>query len=283
VVLNDINIDKPVLLIGAAPNLKQYLKPDAYKNFFTITIGKALYATNYTDLLFSIDLVRVVHNLSNFSDRWGHYLVPHFITHHFWDSRSSGIFETGSWKIEFNHHDGTSKPYTDDSRYRYPLSPEHNSMAHHFLDFRSVPKFTVGKHDGSYLIAGSLKYEDVDEIVDFSKYKNITKFTRDDIWKHNTDKVDAYHQFLHKDGKLRNDCNSTHFALNWLWMKGIKNIYTVGVSKDYHKWDDTEKIMNMYDINCTRVEDAILDKRTRNHITSPKRGYADLAERMMIE
>ena len=256
--LNDIDIDKPVLLIGASPELKKYLPKNASEDFFTIAIGKSICAIDHVNILFSLDLVRIVHNISNFSERWDYYFVPHFISHHFWDSSTSGLFEIGGWKIEFDRKTGKSNPFTADSKYNYPLSPEHNKMLHHFLDFRDF-KNHKGKTDcKNYLIADSLLYKDVDSVINFGKYNGIVKFDRDDISR--TDETHPhsrkdYQKFLSTDGKLHNDCNSTHFALNWLWLKGVKEIHTVGISKDFHKWEDTQKILNLYQITQTRIED----------------------------
>ena len=131
-------------------------------------------------------------------------------------------------------------------------------MLHHFLDFRDLKKYK-GKTDcKNYLIADCLSYEGVDSIIKFNKCNGIIKFERDDISKiddaHPHSRKD-YQKFLSRDGKLHNDCNSTHLALNWLWLKGVKEIHTVGISKDFHNWENTQKVLDLYQIKQTRLED----------------------------
>jgi len=60
---------------------------------------------------------------------------------------------------------------------------------------------------------------------------------------------------LLKDNTLRNHCSCLHFLINWLWLKGIRNIHTVGITREYEGWGNTRQLFDFYGINFNMMED----------------------------
>ena len=71
--------------------------------------------------------------------------------------------------------------------------------------------------------------------------------------------VDLVHlpidDFLKRDGTLRNHCSSLHFLVNWLWLNDIKEVHTVGITREYEGWSYTRQLFDFYGINFTMMED----------------------------
>ena len=90
----NLKIDKPVLVVGSGFSGKINTK-----DFFVLSSGKSLHNLDYVDVVISIDLIRIIHNISNFRKKWGLHLVPHRITNTQWFGLSSGIMQRKSGEI----------------------------------------------------------------------------------------------------------------------------------------------------------------------------------------
>ena len=263
--LNKLRIDKPVLLVGSAPHINEYLTPERLKylkldEYFTLCTGRAIYALDHVDVTTCLDLIRLVHNLSNFSDRWDYFLVPHQLTKRYWDGQHAGIFEvtnTSPFSGEsprFTVNIGAKEPVTvkdfDKIVYRYPRSPKHSKMLFHAVDFSDKVK-GLGVYSGRSVLHPSVSYETVDEVMDLSQYNGIVRFHRED--------VDLVHSpvddFLVKDGSLRNCCSSLHFLINFLWLKNVREIHMLGITREHSSWGYTRQLLDFYGITFYMLED----------------------------
>ena len=224
--LESLKSDKPVLLIGSNRTIEKF---DGYADYFTLSTGKALYAVDHVNVVTSLDMIRIIHTFSNFRKRWDHYLIPHFITNHLWYGRETEIL----------------KPRQ--GSFVYTRRPAYSSMFFELESFFHMNK-NPGFYDGYNIAHPSVSYEDADEIIDFSRFK-ATKFTRED--------VGSIEDLQNDDGVLRNVSSSVHLLLNWLWLKGVKKVKTIGVSKEHKSWEDTQKLFSIYNMTHERIEDEI--------------------------
>ena len=217
----NLKIDKPVLVVGSGFSGKINTK-----DFFVLSSGKSLHNLDYVDVVISIDLIRIIHNISNFRKKWGLHLVPHRITNTQWFGLSSGIMQRKSGEII------------------YLKSPVHSLMFFKPEDFVSFNR-PKGFFNRLGICCDSLSYEDADKIIKFSKYR-IKKFFRED--------TENLRNFAKKDGALRNSSSSIHLILNLLWLNGIKEINTLGITEDHDSWKTTNQIIKMYGMNYKRIE-----------------------------
>ncbi len=253
--LEKVKINKPVLLIGSGPASEEYLTPEITSKYFTLCTGRAIHAIDKVDIVTCLDLVRFVHNISNFSDRWNKFLVPHCFTLRYWTGDKSGIkeiantspiysFNTGSFNI------GSSKDWSD-VQYIYKKSPKHSNMLAHMVQFQDYKKPLVLDEHGCRILHPHVNYDDVEKVIDIKDEYKIEVFKRED--------VDLVHlpidDFLKRDGTLRNHCSSLHFLINWLWLNDIKEVHTVGITREYEGWGYTRQLFDFYGINFTMMED----------------------------
>ena len=217
-----LNTNKPVLVVGSG-----FSKRVNTEDYFVLSTGKALCNLDYADIVISLDLIRIIHNVSNFRKRWGVHLVPHRITNTQMFGMSSGIVQRKSGEIV------------------YLRSPIHSLM---FFDLDKFFSYNSpeGTFEGLNIGYDSISYEDVDKEVNFSKYK-MKSFLRED-----TESID---DFAKEDGVLRNKCSSIHLMLNLLWLNGIKQITTLGISESHSNWGITKSIIDLYGIETKRLED----------------------------
>tara|TARA_R100000008_G_scaffold85460_2_gene75466 strand:+ start:1030 stop:1866 length:837 start_codon:yes stop_codon:yes gene_type:complete len=262
---NKLSIDKPVLLIGSAPYIDEYLTPEKLEylhldKYFTICTGKALYALEHVDVVTCLDLIRLVHNLSNFNGRWDYFLVPHQLTKRYWDGKHSGIFEVSNTSPfsgkapRYTVNTGAKEPTTvkdfDSIVYRYPRSPKHAKMLFHAVDFNDY-LLAPGKYEGRSILHPSISYDAVDNVMDLSQYEGVVKFYREDV-----DLVySAVDNFLRKDGTLRNCCSSLHFLINFLWLKNVREIHMLGITRTHSSWGYTRQLLDFYGITFYMLED----------------------------
>jgi len=262
---NKIKIDKPVLLIGSAPYIDEYLTPEKLKylkldKYFTLCTGKAIYALDHVNITVCLDLIRLVHNLSNFAGRWDYFLVPHQITKRYWDGEHAGIFEVSNTSPfsgeapKFTVSTGSRTPVTvkDFNKivYRYPRSPKHAKMLFHAVDFSDYME-GVGVYHSRAILHPSISYRSVDEVMNLSQYDGVVKFYREDV-----DLVySPVDRFLLKDGTLRNCCSSLHFLINFLWLKGVQEIHMLGVTRTHSSWGYTRQLLDFYGITFYMLED----------------------------
>ena len=254
VALENLQINKPVLLIGSGPAIDEYLTPEITEQYFTLCTGRAIYALEHVDVVSCLDLVRFVHNVSNFSDRWDHFLVPHCLTTRFWTGSKSGIFEITNTTPIYTFNTGSNLPRSTkdwtDIQYTYRKSPKHSKMLAHMTQFENN-KHTMKTNEGRSILHPHVPYEDVLKVIPKNKDHKIEVFHREDI--------DLTHcpidRFLLKDGTLRNHCSCLHFLINWIWLKGIRNIHTVGITREYEGWGNTRQLFDFYGINFNMMED----------------------------
>ena len=215
-------MNKPILVVGSG-----FSKKVNTKDYFVLSTGKALCNLDYADIVVSIDLIRIIHNVSNFRKRWGFHLIPHRITNTQTFGNSSGIVRRESGEVV------------------YTRSPLHSLM------FFDVEKFFMlnspkGEFDGLRIDYDSISYEEGDKEIKFSKYR-MRKFMRED--------TECINDFTKNDGVLRNSCSSVHLILNLLWLNGIKNITTLGISQEHSNWNITKEIIDLYGMKAKRMED----------------------------
>ena len=148
------------------------------------------------------------------------HFIPHRITNTQWFGLPSGIMQRGSGEIV------------------YLKSPVHSLMFFMPEEFISLNK-PKGVFNGKNICCDSLSYEDADRIIKFSKYR-IKKFFRED--------TESMLDFAKSDGGLRNNSSSIHFILNLLWLNGIKEVNTMGITEDHPSWEITRRLMKMYGI-----------------------------------
>ena len=273
---NKLKIDKPVLLVGSAPHIDEYLTPERLKylkldKYFTICTGKAIYALDHVNITTCLDLIRLVHNLSNFLGRWDYFLVPDHLTKRYWDGQHSGIFEVSNTSPfsgqppRYTVSTGSKEPVTikDFNKiiYRYPRSPKHSKMLFHGVDFSdhiegshkiSQDDRPPHSHPIEYgILHPTVSYESVDKVMNLSQYDGLIRFQRED--------VDLVHtsvdRFLLKDGILRNACSSLHFLINFLWLKNVREIHTLGVTREHSSWGYTRQLLDFYGITFYMLED----------------------------
>ena len=67
--------------------------------------------------------------------------------------------------------------------------------------------------------------------------------------------TECINDFTKNDGVLRNSCSSVHLILNLLWLNGIKNITTLGISQEHSNWNITKEIIDLYGMKAKRMED----------------------------
>jgi len=67
--------------------------------------------------------------------------------------------------------------------------------------------------------------------------------------------TDCISDFTKNDGVLRNRCSSVHLILNLLWLNGVKNITTLGITQSHSNWGITKEIVNLYGMKAKRLED----------------------------
>ena len=256
---NKLSIDKPVLLIGSAPYIEEYFTPERLKHlhldkYFTLCTGKSMYAIDHVDVVTCLDLIRLVHNLSNFKDRWDYFLVPHQITKRYWDGNHSEIFEVSNTSPfsgnapRYTVNTGSRTPTTvkefDKIVYRYPRSPKHAKMLFHAVDFNDY-MLPPEVYEGRSILHPSVSYDAVDNVMNLSQYEGLIRFHRED--------VDLVHEpidrFLQKDGVLRNCCSSLHFLINFLWLN------TLGVTRTHSSWGYTRQLLDFYGITFYMLED----------------------------
>ena len=184
-VLNTGVMNKPILVVGSGFSEKVNTE-----DYFVLSTGKALCNLDYADIVVSIDLIRIIHNVSNFRKRWRFHLIPHRITNTQTFGNSSGIIQRESGEIV------------------YTRSPLHSLM---FFDIEKFFTFNSpkGKFDGLSINYDSVSYEEIDKEIKFSKYR-MRKFMREDI--------ECVDEFAKNDGVLRNSCSSVHLILNLLWL-----------------------------------------------------------------
>jgi hypothetical protein len=218
--------NKPVLLVGSGPSLENNNKD--LSQFFVASTGKALYSLEYVDLVASLDLVRIVHGISNFRKRWKKYLIPDNITNNEWFGRESEIYE-----LSFEHQ----------QRFVYKREPLYSSMFFDQMQFETITREPRG-----YIKYPHVTYKDAGEIIDFKKYK-CQVFLRKDM-----EDASSWFYELDKD-RLKNISSSLHILINWAWLKGVDQIYTLGVSKEHPSWENTESILSMCKIKHKRLED----------------------------
>lgn len=218
--------NKPVLLVGSGPSLEENNKD--LDQFFVASTGKALYALEYADVVASLDLVRVVHSISNFRKRWGKYLIPDNITNNEWFGKDSEIYE-----ITFQRG----------QRFLYKRKPVYSNMFFDQMQFKGMTRRAKG-----YLRYPHVSYRDAEQIIDFEKYK-CEQFLRKDI-----QNASEWLYELDKD-RFKNMSSSLHILINWIWLKGVKKIYTLGVSTEHPSWKDTERILSICKIEHRRLED----------------------------
>ena len=255
-VLEQVQINKPVLLIGSGPAIDEYLTPEITSKYFTLCTGRAIYALDHVDIVTCLDLVRFVHNISNFSDRFDHFLVPHCLTTRFWTGSKSGILEVTNTTPIYTFNTGASSPSStkdwSDVQYTYKKSPKHAKMLAHMSQFESYKK-QMGVNEGCTILHPHVAYENVLRVLSISSTlsQKIKMFLRED--------VDLTHcpidQFLLKDNTLRNHCSCLHFLINWLWLKGVNKIHTIGITREYEGWGHTRQLFDFYGINFTMMED----------------------------
>ena len=226
--LTSLKIDKPVLLIGSANSIEKF---DGYEDYFTLSTGKSLYAIDKVNLVASLDLIRIVHNISNFRKRWDYHLVPHCISHHLWGERQK---ETEI----LNPSPGV---------FLYTRRPAYSSMFFNLEDFYPL-KRGRGLYEGLNISHPSVSFEDADTIINFDRF-NTVRFLRED--------VDNIQDMKKPDGVLRNISSSLHFLINLLWLNGIKEIKTIGITEKHKSWKNTKDMFSLYNIKYERLEDEI--------------------------
>lgn len=217
-----LNTNKPILVVGSG-----FSKRVNTEDYFVLSTGKALCNLDHADIVISLDLIRIIHNISNFRKRWGLHLVPHRITNTQTFGKSSGILQRASGEIV------------------YTRSPLHSLMFFNLEKFLSL-NLPKGKFKGLDIDYDSMSYEEADKEINFSKYK-VKKFMRED-----TNRID---DFLKDDGVLRNRCSSVHLILNLLWLNGVNSITTLGISQNHSNWGITKKIINLYGMKAKTLED----------------------------
>ena len=215
-----LKTNKPILVVGSGFSEKVNTE-----DFFVLCSGKSLYSLDYADVVISLDLIRIIHNISNFRKKWGVHLVPHRITNEQWFGKSSGIMQRASGEVV------------------YLKSPVHSLMFWKPDDFIHYNK-PRGYFDKLNICCDSLSYEEADEIINFSRFR-IKKFLREDTV--------SYNDFGNNDGVLRNDSSSIHLILNLLWLNKVDKIYTLGLTEDHYSWNVTKRLMDMYHINYERL------------------------------
>jgi hypothetical protein len=254
VALENVKINKPVLLIGSGPAIDEYLTPEITKKYFTLCTGRAIYAVEHVNVVTCLDLVRFVHNVSNFTDRWDHFLVPHCLTTRYWTGSKSGLIEITNTTPIYTFSTGSKFPSStkdwSNIQYTYKKSPKNSKMLAHMTQFESHKSMT-GVNEGCTILHPHVPYQDVTRIIPENEDYKIKIFYRED--------VDLIHspidRFLLKDGTLRNHCSCLHFLINWLWLKGIRNIHTVGITREYEGWGYTRQLFDFYGINFNMMED----------------------------
>ena len=219
-------LNKPALIVGSAPSVEMEID---LSDFFVCSTGKALYALDKAHVVASLDLVRIVHNISNFKKRWDKYLIPSFITNNEWCSNKSELNEI----FCRGYH-----------QYLYKKAPLYSRMFFNEFDFLSCTK-PSSEETANY---PNVSYEDADDIIDFKKF-NCEKFDRCDV-------SDPY-DFLKIENKtkLKNISSSLHILINWLNDRGVKKIYTLGVTDTHKSWKDTKRILELYQMEYERLED----------------------------
>jgi len=215
-----LKTNKPILVVGSGFSEKVNTE-----DFFVLCSGKCLYSLDYADVVVSLDLIRIIHNISNFRKKWGIHLVPHRITNEQWFGSSSGIMQRRSGEVV------------------YLKSPVHSLMFWRPDEFIHLNK-PKGHFDNLSICCDSLSYEEANETINFSKFR-VKKFLRED--------TTSYNDFAIKDGVLRNNSSSIHLILNLLWLNKVEKIYTLGVTEDHYSWDTTKRLMDMYNINYERL------------------------------
>ena len=218
--------NKPVLLVGSGPSLEKNNKD--LDQFFVASTGKALYALEHADVVASLDLVRIVHNISNFRKKWEKYLIPDNITNNEWFGKDSEIYEVSFWYGQ---------------RFLYKRKPVYSNMFFDQMQFKGMTREPKG-----YIRYPHVSCRDAEEIIDFKKYK-CEQFLRKDM-----QDVSEWFYELDKD-RLKNMSSSLHILINWIWLKGVKKIYTLGVSTENPSWKDTENILSVCGLEHRRLED----------------------------
>ena len=252
--LEDLEIDKPVLLAGSGKSIERFKE---YGDFFTLCSGKSLYAIDKVNIVTSLDLIRIIHNISNFRKRWDYYLVPSMITNHLSYGTQTGILKNSTQKdtiravtYSIGIASNTRRPSDDDEHdvnaYLYVKSPVHSRMYFKLEDFDTMTCHHT--HTPNEVKFPFVYYEQADRKIDFSKY-NVVRFQREDI--------DSIERMKAKDGVLRNIASSLHFLINWLWLKGVKEINTIGITKEHHTWENTRLLFDLYGMKYKRLEDDI--------------------------
>ena len=226
--LTSLKIDKPVLLIGSSNSIEKF---DGYQDYFTLSTGKSLYAIDKVDIVVSSDLIRIIHNISNFRKRWRHHLIPHCISHHLWGERQK---ETEILNPSFGV-------------FLYTRRPAYSNMFFNLEDFCSF-KESKGVYEGLNISHPIVSFENADTIIDFQRF-NTVRFLRED--------VDNIQAMKNNDGVLRNMSSSLHFLINLLWLNGVQQIKTIGITEEHKSWKDTESMFSLYNIKYERLEDEI--------------------------
>tara|TARA_R110002020_G_scaffold420458_2_gene629620 strand:+ start:1067 stop:1774 length:708 start_codon:yes stop_codon:yes gene_type:complete len=229
--LEKLKIDKPVLLIGSANSIEKF---DGYQDYFTLSTGKSLYAIEKVNIVVSLDLIRIIHNISNFRKRWDYHLIPHCISHHLWGERQK---ETEI----LNPSPGV---------FLYTRRPAYSSMFFNLEDFHPL-KENRGLYEGLNISHPLVSFENADTIINFKRF-NTVKFLREDI--------DDIQEMKNPDGVLRNMSSSLHLLINLLWLNGVKEIKTIGITEEHKSWENTKSMLSLYGIKHERLEDEVSHK-----------------------
>ena len=184
VALENLQINKPVLLIGSGPAIDEYLTPEITERYFTVCTGRAIYALEHVNVVTCLDLVRFIHNISNFSDRWDHFLVPHCLTTRFWTGSKSGITEITNSKPVYTFNTGSRSPSStkdwSEAQYIYKKSPKNSNMLAHMTQFEGHKK-TMGVNEGCTILHPHVAYENVVKVLPEEKKNKIEVFLREDV------------------------------------------------------------------------------------------------------
>jgi len=255
--LDIIKIDKPVLVLGKGPGLAK-VSQDISKTHYIISINQALDVVEHANLVFSLDIHHILHIMFD----------P--ILKNKWDYFFIPDLIVNRW---IDGIDISRLPFNEKS-------------------FEHIKLFN-SPYDG----LPRMRFKDVDDIVDFSKFRNkIIRFNRKDLYNNINSEIDfSNYKGTNSDGNtLLTACNSGHLAFHFLNRKGVKDIFIAGMGGEdgYFKfrfniknvenqparWEVTKTVLKYLNVKYKRFEDMSdyriknihLKKKTTSLIENPK-------------
>jgi len=199
--IDEIAIDRPVLVLGKGPGLGR-VPPGIADRFFTISVNQALAAVERVDLVLGMDLHNLVQVLfePRLAARWRRLLLPDGLTNR-WDCL-----------------DTRGLPFGE-------------------RDFRGVR--TVLRRGWNVTRVPIEEADRVIDLARFGR--RLVRFRLVDTGRtEDPVDPRAWDAPAARGSALQHHTNSVHFALHLLWRKGVREIFTAGLGSEdgYHRFDD---------------------------------------------